>query len=63
LIEAGSRMLDSDIHVLNHSIWSVEELAQQWMESRKKGDKIDGNNCQGILLLSATYRILSNISL
>jgi len=56
-------MLDSDIHVLNHSIWSVEELAQQWMESRKKGDKIDGNNCQGILLLSATYRILSNISL
>jgi hypothetical protein len=42
------------------------ELPDQWKESivvpvRKRGDKTDCNNYRGILLLSTSYKILSNI--
>jgi hypothetical protein len=56
------------IHKLINSIWSKEELPDQWKESiivpvHKKGDKTDCNNCRGISLLSTSYKILSNILL
>jgi hypothetical protein len=49
-------------------LWNKEELPQQWKEPiivpmYKKGDKTDCNNYQGISLLSAAYKILSNILL
>jgi len=49
-------------------MWNNEELPQQWKESiivpiYKKGDETDCNNYQGISLLSAVYKILSNILL
>jgi hypothetical protein len=58
LIKAGGETLCSEIHKLICSIWSKEELPQQWKESiivsiHKKGDKIDCNNYQAISLLSA----------
>jgi hypothetical protein len=49
-------------------IWNKEELPHQWKESivvpiHKKGDKTYCSNCRGILLLSTSYKILSNILL
>jgi hypothetical protein len=49
-------------------IWNEEELPEQWKESiivpiYKKGDKTDSSNYRGISLLSASYKILSNILL
>jgi sorting nexin-29 len=45
-----------------------EELSDQWKEPisvpvHKKGDKTDCNNCQGISLLTTSYKILSNVLL
>jgi hypothetical protein len=56
----------SETHKLINSIWSKEELPQQWKEysivpSYKKGDKTDCSNYTGILVLTTTYEILSNI--
>jgi hypothetical protein len=47
-------------------IWNKEEMPHQWKESivvpiNKKGDKTDCSNYRGISLLSASYKILSNI--
>jgi hypothetical protein len=55
----------SVIHKLITSIWNKED---QWKESiivriHKTGDKTDCNNYRGILLLSTSYKILSNILL
>jgi hypothetical protein len=66
LIKAGGGTLCSEIHNLICSIWKKEELPQQWKESiivpiHKKGDKTDCNNYEGFSLLSAAYKILSNI--
>jgi hypothetical protein len=66
LIKAGGETLCFEIHKLTCSIWNKEELPQQWKESiiipiHEKGDKTDCNNYQGISLLSAAYKILSNI--
>jgi hypothetical protein len=49
LIKAGGETLCSEIHKLVSSIWSKEELPQQWKESiieptHKKGDETDCNN-------------------
>ena len=49
-------------------IWNKEELPEEWKESiivpvYKKGDKTDCSSYRGTLLLSTTYRILSNIFL
>jgi hypothetical protein len=66
LIKAQGEALYSEINKLICSIWSKEELPQQWKESiivpiYKKGDKTGYNNYRGISLLSTAYRILSNI--
>jgi hypothetical protein len=68
LIEAGGETLYSEIHRLICSIWTKEELPQQWKESiivpiHKKCDKTGCNNYRGISLLSTAYKILSNILL
>jgi sorting nexin-29 len=49
-------------------IWNKEELPHQWKEStvvpiHKKGNKTECSNYRGISLLSASYKILSNILL
>jgi hypothetical protein len=68
LIQAGNETLVSVIHKLITSIWNKKELPDQWKECiivpiHKKGDKTDSNNIMGHLLLSASYKILSNIVL
>jgi hypothetical protein len=66
LIQAVGETLQSEIHKLNDSIWSKEELPDQRKESiivpvYKKGDKTDCSNYREISLLSTLYKILSNI--
>jgi hypothetical protein len=61
-------MLLSTIHKLIHSDWNKEELSDQREESiivqvHKKGDKTDCNNYNVMLLLSTSYKTLSNILL
>jgi competence CoiA-like predicted nuclease len=68
LIQAGGKILLSEIHKLIKSVWNMEELPDQWKESiivpiHKKGDKTDCNNYRGISLLSTSYKNLSNILL
>jgi hypothetical protein len=62
------RIICSEFHKLNNSIWNKEELPEEWKEPiivpiYKKGDKTNCNNYRGISLLSSTYNILSNILL
>jgi hypothetical protein len=59
LIQAGGKILLSEIHKLINSVWNKEELPDQWKESinvpiHKKGDKTDCNNYRGISLLSTS---------
>ena len=66
LIKAGGSKICSEIHKLINSIWNKEELPEQWKESvivpvYKNGDKTDCSNYRGLSLLTATYKILSNI--
>jgi len=67
LIKAVGKTVHFEIHNLISSVWNKEELPEQWKLSivpiYKKCDKRDCNNCQGILLLSTTCKILSNILL
>jgi hypothetical protein len=68
LIQAGGEMLLSAVHKLINSVCNKEELPDQWKESiivpiHKKDDKTDCNNYRGISLLSASYKMLSNILL
>jgi len=68
LIKAEGRTICSEIHKLINSVWNKEELPQELKESiivpiYNKGNKTDCNNCRGISLLPATYRILLNILL
>jgi hypothetical protein len=68
LLQAGGEILLSAIHKLINSVWNKEKLSDQWKESiivpvHKKGDKTGCNNYCGISLLSASYKILSNILL
>jgi hypothetical protein len=65
LIQVGGEILLSTIHKLINSIWNKEELPDQWKESiimpvHKKDGKTDCNNYSGILLLSTSYKIISN---
>jgi hypothetical protein len=66
-IQARSEKLWSEIHKPINSIWNKEELPDHWKESvvpiHKKGYKIDCSNYHVITLLSASYKILSNILL
>jgi hypothetical protein len=57
-----------EIRKIITSIWKKEKLPEEWKESiivpiHKKGDKTDGSNYRGKLLLPTTYKILSNILL
>jgi hypothetical protein len=66
LNQAGGNALLSENHKLINSIWSKEQLTQQWKESSitpicTKGDKTDCIKYRGISLLPTTYKILSNI--
>jgi hypothetical protein len=68
LIQAGGKILRSKIHKLINSIWNKEELSDQMKESiivqvHKNCDKTDCSNYRGILLLSTSYKMLSNILL
>jgi hypothetical protein len=67
LIQGGGETLRSEVHKYIMLILNKEELPYQWKESivpiHKKGDKTDCSNYRGISLLSASYRILSNILL
>jgi hypothetical protein len=67
-IQAGDKILQSEIHKFINSIWNKAELPEQWKEYinvpvYRKGDKNDHNNYQGISLLLTPYKILSNILL
>jgi hypothetical protein len=66
IFQAGGETLSSEIHKLIKLIRNKEELPHQWKEPivvpiRKKGDKTDCGNYQGISLLSTSYKFLSNI--
>jgi hypothetical protein len=68
LIKAGGSKIFSEIHKLINSVWSKEELPDQWKESiiasiYKKGDKTDSSNCRDISFLSTAYKVLSNFFL
>jgi len=67
LIKAGGRTIRCAIHKLIISVWSKEELPEEWesiiVPTHKKGDKTDCNNYRDISLLPTTYKILSNILL
>jgi hypothetical protein len=68
LIQVLAETLHSEIHRLIKLIWNKEDLLHQWKASivvpfRKKGDKTECSNYQGIPLLPTLYKILSNILL
>jgi hypothetical protein len=68
LIQAGVETLWSEIHKLINSIWSKEELPDQWKESiivpiYKKCHINDCSKSHAISLLPTSYKILSNILL
>jgi hypothetical protein len=65
-IKTGGEALSPDIHKL--VIWNKEELHQQCKEPivvpvHKNGDKIGRSNYRGMLQLSDSYKILSNIQI
>jgi hypothetical protein len=67
VLQAGDDIMHSEIHKLIRLIWN-KELPHQWKESivlpiHKKGDKTECSNYRGILLLSTSYKISSNILL
>jgi hypothetical protein len=64
LIQAEGATMRSEIQKHINSVWSKEELPNQWKESiivpiYKKGDKTDCS--QGISPLSTSYKMLFNI--
>jgi len=66
LIKAGEKTIRFETHKLINSSWNKEELPVEWKESIviptfKKGVKTDCSNYGGLLLLSITCKILSNI--
>jgi len=68
LMKAGGRIMRYEIHQFIISIWSKEELSEEWKESiivqiHKKCHKTDCSNYRGTSLLPTMYKILSNILL
>ena len=56
LVKAGGRTIRSEIRKLINSLWSKEELPEEWKESiivpiYKKGDKSDCRSYTGMSLL------------
>jgi hypothetical protein len=67
LIQVGE-LLWSEIYKLINSLLNKEELPDQWKESiivpiYKKGYKSHCRHYRGILLLSTSYKIVSNVLL
>ena len=67
-MKVEGRTVRSEIYKLINSLWNKDELPEEWKELiivpiYKKGDKTYCVNYRGILLLSASYKILSNILL
>jgi len=60
LMEAGCKTLHSEIRKLMDSVWSKEELPQQWKKCvisvYRMSITADCSNYQGIVLLSTTYK-------
>jgi hypothetical protein len=68
LIQAGGETLLPVIHKLMNSLWNREEMPDKWKESIivpivKMGNNSESSNYREILLLSTSYKILSNIVL
>jgi len=68
LIKAGGKTIRFESHKLITSIWSKEELPEEWKELiivpiYEKGNKTDCTNYRGISLLPTTCKISSNILL
>ena len=68
LIKAGGRKIRSETHTLFNSIWNKTDLPEEWKKlvivlTYKKGNKTDCSNYKDMLVLSITYKILSNIML
>jgi len=64
LVKARGRTIRSGIHHLINSIWTKEELHEEWKESiiipiYKKGDKTDCGNYRGISLLQLHTKFYS----
>jgi hypothetical protein len=63
LIQAGGEILVPAFNKFINSVWTKEELPDQWKESiivpvHKKGDKTECNNYNGISLLSTSCKML-----
>jgi hypothetical protein len=68
MIKAGGRRIWSETHTLFNSSWYKKDLPEEWRESiiiptYKKGNKTDCSNYKDMLVLSTTYKFLSNIML
>jgi hypothetical protein len=68
LTEAEVETLRSEFHELSNSVWNMEEFPQQCKVSiivpiYKKDDQTDCNIYRHMIVLSTTYKILSNIPL
>jgi ArsR family metal-binding transcriptional regulator len=66
LIQAGGETLWYEIHELVNSVWTKEDLPDEWKEYiivpvYKKVSKTDCSNCSEISLLSTSYKMLSSI--
>jgi hypothetical protein len=66
--QAGGKTLRTEIHKLTNLIWNKEKLPHNWKELlvvpiHKKANKTNYGNYLGALLLSISYKILSNILL